>query len=35
MMPLRHALARLIEFRERIALDYRYLIVVIGESARG
>jgi hypothetical protein len=34
MTPLRHAFARFVEFRERIAFNYRYLIVVIGERAR-
>ena len=34
MTPLRHAFARLVEFREHIAFNYRYLIVVIGERAR-
>jgi hypothetical protein len=34
MTPLRHAFARLVEFRERIAFNYRYLIVVIVERAR-
>jgi hypothetical protein len=34
MAPLRHTLARFVQFGERIALDYRDLIVVIGERAR-
>jgi hypothetical protein len=34
MTPLRHAFARFAKLRERVALDYRYLIEVIGERAR-
>jgi hypothetical protein len=34
MTPLRHPFARFAKLRERVALDYRYLIEVIGERAR-
>jgi hypothetical protein len=34
MTPLRHAFARFAKLRERVALEYRYLIEVIGERAR-